>query len=428
MKSEINDLEKSQKEIIVEISTEEMEKYMEKALEKMSKNVKADGFRAGKVPKDVAKKQIGELALFEEATHEAIESSYLKIIEENKLSPIGHPKADITKSALGNPLEYKIIISVLPEVKLGDYTKISGKIEIKEIEKGRVEKESEMLQKKRAKYITKDAKAEKGDRVEIDFESRVGGVKIEGGESKNHPLVIGEGKFIPGFEDNLVGMSKDDIKKFSLIFPEDYKKELAGKNVDFKVELKIVQKVELPELNDEFAKSLGKFENVDSLKKSIKDGIMAENENKAKEELKNKLIDQVSEKSTIDIPDVLIDSEIENMLKEFENNVTYSGIKFEDYLVSVNTSVEKLKVEWREMAEKRVKTGLVMREISVKEEIKLDDKEIEERVNETLKHYPNAEEMRKNMDIEKYKNYVAGIMINEKVFEILEVIAEKNGK
>ncbi|MCK5332785.1 trigger factor [Candidatus Parcubacteria bacterium] len=428
MKSEIKDLERSQKEIIVEISTEEMEQYIDKALEKMSKNVKTDGFRAGKVPKDVAKKQIGDLALFEEATHIAIESSYLKIIEENKLSPIGHPKAEITKTAIGNPLEYKITISVIPEVKLGDYTKITGKIEIKEIEKGRVEKELEMIQKKRAKYITKDTKAEKGDRVEIDFESRVGGVKIEGGESKNHPLIVGEGKFVPGFEDNLVGMNKDDLKEFSLVFPEDYKKELAGKNVDFKVEMKLVQKVELAEMDDEFAKSLGKFESLDILKKSIKDGMTAESENKAKEELNNKLIDQVSEKSTIDIPDMLIDSELENMLKEFENNVTYSGIKFEDYLLSVNTSVEKLKVEWRELAEKRVKTGLVMREISVKEEIKIEDDEIEKRMNETLKHYPNEEEMRKKMDIEKYKNYIAGIMLNEKVFEVLVAIAIKNEK
>ena len=428
MKSEIKDLEKSQKEISVEISVEEMEKYMDKALEKLSKNVKADGFRAGKVPKDVAKKQLGELAIFEEASHVAIEKSYLEVIEENKLSPIGHPKAEITKTAIGNPLEYKIIVSVIPEVKLGDYSKVSGKIEIKEIEKGKVEKELEMIQKKRAKYITKDTKAEKGDRVEIDFETRVGGVKIEGGESKNHPLIIGEGKFIPGFEENLVGMSKDDIKEFSVIFPEEYKKELAGKNADFKVEVKIIQKVELDELNDEFAKSLGKFESLNSLKKSIKDGMMAENENKAKEELKNKLIDQVSEKSTIDIPDVLIDSELDNILKEFENNVTYSGNKFEDYLVSVNTNVEKLKVEWREMAEKRVKTGLVMREISNKEEIKIEDNAIEERVNETLKHYPNEEEVRKNMDIERYKNYIAGIMMNEKVFEVLENIAEKNGK
>ncbi len=428
MKTEIKNLPKSQKEISVEISVEEMEKHIDKALDKLAKNIKVDGFRNGKVPINVARKQLGETAVFEEATHEAIETTYLEIIKENKLNPIGHPKADITKSALGNPLEYKIVITIVPDVSLGDYKKVSGKVEKIKIEDNRVEKELEMIQKKRANYITKDEPAKKKDRVEIDFVSRVGGVKIEGGESKNHPLVIGQGMFIPGFEDNLVGMKKDDIKEFSLVFPKDYKPELAGKNVDFKVEVKIVQKVELPEINDGLAKGLGKFESLDDLKKSIKKGIIAEEENKAKEDLKAKLIDQVSEKSEVEIPEVMIESEIENMLNEFKNNVAQTGIKFEDYLQNVNTSIEKLKTEWRELAEKRVKTGLCMREIALKEKIEVTADEIEKRVNETLKHYPNEEEVRKNIDIEKFKDHVASIMVNEKVFEVLEKIAEGNGK
>ncbi len=428
MKTEIKNLPKSQKEITVEIPIEEMEKYINQALDKMSKNIKIDGFRDGKVPRDVARKQLGEPVIFEEATHIAIESSYLKIIKENKLEPIGQPKADVTKAAPGNSFEYKITITIMPEVSLGEYKKVSGKIEEVKLEDGRIEKELETIQKKKANYITKNEPAKKGDRLEIDFESRVGGVKIEGGESKNHPLIIGQGMFIPGFEDNLVGMKKDDIKEFSLVFPKDYKPELAGKNVDFKVEVKIVQKVELPEINDEFAKSLGKFEDLDSLKKSIREGITAEEENKAKEALKSKLIDQVSERSTVEIPEIMIESEIENMLNEFKNNVSQTGIKFEDYLQNVNTNIEKLKTEWKELAEKRVKTGLVMREIALKEKIKVGNDEIEQRVNDTLKHYPNEEEVRKNIDIEKFKNHVASIMVNERVFEILGKIAEENGK
>ena len=343
METNIKDLPKSQKELTIEIPVEEMEKYVNKALDKMSKIVKADGFRQGKVPKDIARKKLGEPAVFEEAVHIAIETTYLETIKENKLNPIGQPKADITKSAMGNPLEYKIIITIMPEVTLSDYRKVSGKIEKIRIEDGRVEKELEKIQKKRANYITKNEPAEKNDRVEIDFVSRVGGVKIEGGESKNHPLIIGQGMFIPGFEDNLIGTKKDDIKEFSLVFPKDYKPELAGKNVDFKVEIKIVQKVELPEINDKFAKSLGNFEDLNSLKKNIKEGITAEGENKAKEEFKNRLIDQVSEKAIVEIPDILIDSEIENMMNEFRNNVSQSGIKFEEYLKNVNTRIEKLK-------------------------------------------------------------------------------------
>ncbi|MBW6440497.1 trigger factor [Patescibacteria group bacterium] len=429
MQIEIKDLPKSQKEINVIISVEEMKVYMKKALDKMSKNVKVDGFRAGKVPADVAEKQIGQEAIFEEAIHSAVEKSYFDIIKENKLGPIGQPQVDFTKSAVGNPLEFKILLNIMPQVKLGDYSKIKGKAEKVSIDEKRIDLELETIQKKRAIFLTKEEEAKKGDRVEIDFETRVAGVKIEGGESKNHPLVIGQGQFIPGFEDKLIGMKKDEIKEFSLKFPEEYsKKELAGKSADFKVEIKIVQKVELPKLDDDFAKSLGKFENIDQVKKSVREGLTAEEENKASEKLKAKLIEQVCEKSEVEIPEILVSSEIENMLNEFRNNVSQTGVKFEDYLQSVNTNEEKLRNEWKELAEKRVKTGLCMREISLKEEIKISDEEIEQRVNDTLKHYPNEDEVRKTIDIEKFKNHVTSIIINEKVFDVLVKIAEKNEK
>lgn len=428
MKNTIKDLEKSQKEISVEISVEEMEKYMSKALDKLAKNIKLDGFRDGKVPKAVAEKQLGDDAILGEANQLAIEDSYFKIIKENKLNPLGQPKVEITKSALGNPLEYKIVISVMPEVKLGDYKTVSGKIEIKKIDDEMVEKEIKTLQKKKASYITKDEPAEKGDRVEIDFETRVGGVKLEGGESKNHPLIIGQGKFIQGFEDNLVGMKKDEEKEFDLVFPENYKKDLAGKKANFKVKINLVQKVNLPEINDEFAKGLGKFENLEDLKKNLKKGITAEEEMKAKEKLRGELINQVAEKTTVEIPEIMIESELNNMINEFKNNITQTGIEFEEYLKSVNTNLEKLKSEWQSMAEKRTKTGLVMREISLQEEIKISDEEIEKKVNETLKFYPNEEELRKNMDLEKFKDHMAGVIMNEKVFEMLEKVAGENGK
>jgi trigger factor len=428
MKNTIKDLPKSQKEISVEISIEEMEKYMNQALDKLAKNIKLDGFRDGKVPKDIVEKQLGDAAIFEEASHDAIEKSYLEIIKENKLNPLGQPKAEITKAAPGNSLEYKIIISVMPEVKLGDYKTVFGKIEIKKIDDKTVEQEIKTLQKKKASYLTKDEPAKKGDRVEIDFETRVGGVKLEGGESKNHPLIIGQGKFISGFEDNLIGMKKDDKKEFDLVFPENYKKDLAGKKASFKVKVNLVQKVNLPEINDEFAKGLGKFEGLENLKENIKKGMIAEGEMKAKEKLRGELIDQVAEKTTVEIPEIMIESELSNMINEFKNNITQTGIEFGEYLKNVNTNLEKLKSEWQPMAEKRTKTGLVMREISLREEIKISDEEIEQKVNETLKFYPNEEELRKNMDLEKFKDHMASVLMNEKVFEILEKVAEKNGK
>jgi len=428
MKNTIKDLPKSQKEISVEISVEEMEKYMNQALDKLSKNIKLDGFRDGKVPKGVAEKQLGDAAIFEEASQLAIQNSYFEIIKENKLNPLGQPKAEITKAAPGNTLEYKIVISVIPEVKLGDYKTVSGKIEIKKIDDEMVEQEIKTLQKKKASYLTKNEPAEKGDRVEINFETRVGGVKLEGGESKNHPLVLGQGNFIPGFEDKIIGMKKDEEKEFDLVFPENYKKNLAGKKASFKVKINLVQKVNLPEINDEFAKGLGKFENLEGLKEGIKKGMTIEEEGKAKEKFRVELVDQVVEETTVELPEIMIESELNNMVNEFKNNITQTGIEFEEYLKNVNTNLEKLKIEWQPMAEKRTKTGLVMREISLQEEIKISDEEIEKRVNETLKLYPNEEELRKNMDLEKFKDHMTSVLVNEKVFEILEKIAGGNGK
>lgn len=428
MKNTIKDLPKSQKEISVEISVEEMEKYMNQALDKLAKNIKLDGFRAGKVPKDVAEKQLGDAAIFEEASQFAIQNSYMEIIKENKLNPLGQPKAEITKAAPGNSFEYKIIISVMPEVKLGEYKTVSGKIEIKKIDDKTVEQEIKTLQKKKASYLTKDEAVEKGDRVEINFETRVGGVKLEGGESKKHPLTIGQGNFIPGFEDKIIGMKKDEEKEFDLVFPENYKKDLAGKKASFKVKINLVQKINLPEINDEFAKGLGKFENLENLKESIKKGMTTEEEGKAREKFRGELIDQVVEKTTVEIPEIMIELELDNMINEFKNNITQTGIEFDEYLKNVNTNLEKLKSQWQPMAEKRTKTGLVMREISSQEEIKISDEEIDKRVNETLKFYPNEEELRKNMDIEKFKDHMASVIMNEKVFEVLEKVAGENGK
>ena len=320
MKNTIKDLPKSQKEISVEISVEEMEKYMNQALDKLAKNIKLDGFRNGKVPKDVAEKQLGDAAIFEEASQFAIQNSYLEIIKENKLNPLGQPKAEITKAAPNNSFEYKIVISVMPEVKLGDYKTVFGKMEIKKIDDEAVEQEIKTLQKKKASYLTKEEPAEKDDRVEIDFETRVAGVKLEGGESKNHPFIIGQGNFISGFEDKVIGMKKDEEKEFDLVFPENYKKDLAGKKASFKVKINLVQKVNLPEINDEFAKGFGKFENLEDLKKNIRKGMTMEEEGKAREKFRGELINQVVEKTTAEIPEILIESELTNMINEFKNN------------------------------------------------------------------------------------------------------------
>lgn len=427
MENTIKDLEKSQKEISVKISDAEMQKYVEKAVEEIAKNIELDGFRKGKVPKEVVKQKVSMDKVYEEAAHMAIEESYLEVLKTNpNIIPLGQPKAEIIKMAPGNDFEYKMAISVMPEVKLGDYKKVTGKKEVKKVEDKQIEDELKSLQKRRSSYVTKDESAAKGDRVEIDFEVRVGGVKIEGGESKNHPLVLGEGKFIPGFEGQLEGMKKDEVKEFELKFPDNYKEDLAGKVASFKVTMDIVQKVEMPEISDEFAKSFGNIKDLEELRSNIRKNMEAEEEHHAENELEHKIIDQIVKDMEADIPEVLIDSELNNMLAEFKGNLSQAGMDFDEYLKNANATIEGIREEWKPLAEKKVKENLAIREISIREGIKAEEDEITKKVDETLKYYPNGEEIRQKIDMHRFRDYIAGDILRGKVVKFLKETAEKN--
>jgi trigger factor len=425
MENTIKDLEKSQKEILVTVSAAEMEKYMEKAIEEIAKSMEVDGFRKGKAPKEIVRQKAGDAKIYEEAAHMAIEENYIEILKSHpEMIVIGQPRAEIMKMAPGNDLEFKMTVSVMPKVELGDYKKVNGKKEVREIKDEDVEKEVRVLQKRRSVFITKDEPAAKDDRVEIDFEVRVGGVKIEGGESKNHPLVIGEGKFIPGFEDKLIGMKKDDVKEFDPQFPQDYKKDLAGKVASFKVTMDLVQKVEKPEINDEFAKGLG-LKDLAELRSNIRKNMEHEEEHRAEHELEHKLMDQIVADMKVDMPQVLVDAEVNSMIAEFKGNLSQAGIEFDEYMKNANATVEGLQEEWKPLAEKKLKEHLAVREIALREKIEVSEEEITEKVEETLKYYPNAEEIRGKIDMGRFREYVGGNILREKVVKFLMDIAEK---
>jgi len=427
MKIDIKDLEKSRKEIRVKICSEEMEKYVNRAIDDFSKNSEFNGFRKGKAPKDIIRRRIGDDKILERANNIALEESYLKAVGESGLETIGQPQIEIVKTAYGNPFEYKATVSVFPKIDMWDYTKVSGEMRLKEIGDEKVEEEIKILQKRKAAYITREDKAQKGDRVEIDFSSRVGKVKIEFGESKNHPLIIGEGHFVDGFEDQLIGMKKGDVKEFSIVFPDDYyKKELAGRNVEFRVEMKLVQKVDLPEINDEFARDSLGFENLGDLKENIKKSLEQKEKARAEEKFRNELADQIRERTEIELPDLLVELELDNMVKRFKASVTQMGIEFDRYLENVGTTVEAIRREWRQAAEKETKNQLIIREISIREGIKVTRDEIEKRADKILKFYSNKGIEKKSAEFEKLEDYVAGEIVREKVFNLLENIAKKN--
>lgn len=299
-------------------------------------------------------------------------------------------------------------------------TKRELKVEEKEIDKA-----LDYLRKSRAKIITVNKPAQKGNRIEIDFEVRLAGVKIENGESKNHPLILGEGRFLPGFENELEGMKAGQEKEFSLKVPADWPdKKIAGKNLDFKVKMNIVQERELPEINDEFAKSLGNFDSLGSLKQSVKDGLMQEKETMEKQRIRIELIEKIAADSKTEVPENLINEELEIMVNELKVSISQLGLDFEKYLSEIKASVDNLKKSWKEQAEKRVKIGLCLKVIADKEKISVSDEEVEQKVNEDLKQYGNIEQVKKDIDLPALKEYTKNILINEKVFALLEREAE----
>lgn len=307
------------------------------------------------------------------------------------------------------------------EVKLAKYKGLEIKKNKLGVKKEEVEKALDYLQNSRAKLVTVNRPAKKGDRLEIDFEVRQGGAKVENGTSKNHPLILGKGNFLPGFEEKLEGMRANKEKEFSLKAPANWpNQKIANKNLDFKVRMNLVQERELPKLDNEFAKSLGTPNSLEALKNSIKEGLFQEKEIKEGQRIRAELIERIARDSEIKVPEILIKKEVEKMLNEFKISIKNLGLDFDRYLREIKKTVEDLEKDWQGQAEKRVRIGLCLQTIAEKENIEVSDEEVKEKINQDLKHYPNIEEAKKNIDLNALKDYTKNILRNEKVFQLLE--------
>lgn len=427
-------LPKSEAEVAVTLSFEEFEPYVQQGAVSISESVEIEGFRRGKAPYDVVKQRVGEAAIYERAADIAVRKTYPKLMEKmiaeekekgKKFFPIGRPEVTITKIAPGNELEFKVKFALLPEVKLPDYQSISKKImEGKKdvsVTDEELDKTLLWLRESRAPLVAVDRPAKKDDAVEIDFEVRHGGVKIENGDSRNHPLVIGKGRFIPGFEDELVGMKAGEEKSFSLAAPEEWhEKNLAGKPLEFRVMMKSVQERRISDLTDDFAKSMGNFENVAALHASIKEGMQKEKEDKENQRVRATVIAEIAKNADIEVPEVLVNAELEKMFDELKSNIESMGMKWEDYIGHIKKTPEELAKEWREDALARVRSALCLRAIADKESIEVKEDEIQERANQYLRQFSSTEDAERKIDPDALRDYTIGILRNEKVFQLLE--------
>lgn len=427
MTNEIKKLPNSEVEIKVSVAWEQWKKYIDQAVGDISKEIKIAGFRSGKAPRDIVEKKVGVGTILEQAGQLAIRETYGELLTKEKIEAIGQPKAEILKIAEGNDFEYKVVTAVVPEIKMSewkkDIKKINKEYQDKKIEVSDedVEKELKQLAQSRVKLVTVNREAKDGDSVIIDFEVKKESVPIDGGVGKDHPLILGKGVFIPGFEENVVGMKEGEEKEFELTFPENYhEKSLAGNLATFWVKLKLVQERQTPQVDEDFAKSLGKFDNLEALRKSVREGISEEKKRELTEKRKSGYIEKLVEAAKVDLPEVLVHEELHRMIGEFEMQLNGMGMNFEKYLEQIKKTKDEIEKEWRPQAEKRIIAAMALEAVAKEENIEVASEKIEAEINKTLAQYKNVKDVEKNIDMVRLYNYVKGTLQNEEVFKLLE--------
>ena len=411
--------------LTIELEVKEWQEILNQAAKKISEATTIKGFRPGKAPLDAVINNIGEARVLSEASDMAVGKFYAAAVKEHKLIPVTSPKISVEKLGIVQPLVFKVEITVLPEVELGDYKEIKVKAQLVTVDKSKTEKTLIDIQKRAVKFEEVDRESQEGDWIEIDFEGKLDGVLFEGGTSKNHPLIIGDGVFMPDFEKALVGLKVNDEKIFKVTFPEDYhQKNLAGKEVEFKVKAHKIKKVKLPPLNDELAKSLGKFQSLDELKMDIDKWLKEEAEKQEQTRQREVAMEELIKITKVDIPDELIDQEVSAMVEDLTQQLTQQKMSLEDYLKRNNSSEDEMRKQWRVMAEKRVIAGLALNAFKKQENVEATDAEVDEEIQRLQQLYPDQKDQIKekySSDLEKKK--LQHLLSGQKAIEHLWKIA-----
>jgi len=421
-------------EIKLEFTVESkvFEDAMKKIFNQNAKYFSIPGFRKGKAPMNIVEKFYGSEIFYEDAFNDVFVNVYEEAVKENNIEAVTRPNVDVTQMEKGKDLLFTVIVGIKPEVKLGKYKGLEIEKAEYEVTDKDIEEELTKMQERNSRLVSVDDRAvESGDTTVIDFDGFVDGKSFDGGKAENYELIIGSNTFIPGFEDQIIGMKIDEEKEINVKFPEEYfSKDLAGKDAVFKVKLHEIKIKELPTLDDEFAKDVSEFDTLDELKADLKAKKEEENNNKAKIEMEEAVVNAACDVAEVEISDGMIDVELDNMVQDMDRRLSYQGLKFEQYLKMLGKTIAEFRTDNKETAVKSVKMRLVLEAIYKDAKLEVSEDEIKAKVNELATMYARKEEdITANEEI--MKNIENGIQTEKAVKFLLDnakVVAKKEKK
>ena len=421
MNVKIENVEKNVVQLEIEVDAAKFEEGMKRSFFKNAKKFNIPGFRRGKAPRSIIERYYGEQVFYEDAINYVCPEAYDEAIKENNIHPVDRPEIDIKQIGSGENLIFTAKVTVKPEVELGEYKGVEVTKSEVVVTDDEVEAELNRIAERNARIITiEDRPVQSGDIAVIDFEGFMDGKPFEGGKGEKYNLVIGSGHFIPGFEDQLIGAKTGDEVEVNVTFPEDYgNKELAGKPALFKVKVNEIKFKELPAIDDEFAKDVSEFETLDEYKADLRKKLTEAAEHKAKHETEEKVIEKVVENAVVDIPRVMIERQIDNILYDLDLRLRYQGMNLKDYLEFQGMDEKTFREQFSERAEKEVKTQLVIEKNKEVENIDATEEEMKEEIKKLAENYKEEPEEFEKRLREEDKEYIKDNLIVRKTIDFL---------
>lgn len=416
--------ENSAVELIVEVGAEEFDAAIEKVYNKQKKNIMIPGFRKGKAPRKMVEKMYGAEVFYEDAINEVYPDAYAAALKEADLDPVAYPELEVVEVGK-NGFTFKALITVRPEASIQDYKGlIVAKPEVK-VTAADVKNELKPYIDRASRLVTVDRKAKKGDTAVIDFEGFKEGVAFEGGKGENYNLSLGSGTFVPGFEEQVIGMKAGQEKEIDITFPENYAPELAGAAVVFKVKVHEVKERQEPELDDEFAKDVSEFETLEDLKKDLKEKLKERRQQQADQDYENAILDALIEKLECDVPQAMIDYRANKMIEDMANRLQGSGLSLEQYLGMMGMNMDTMRAQAQAGAARDVRAGLALGAVAAAEGIVISDEDADAEMVRLAEQYgADIENVRANMDVAELKKDLA----SQKALNIVKSSAKKPAK